>query len=79
MLGRHVLQRPPGEGLQGLGLQQLLHGHAAGHPVPVHAARHLHHRHHPALLRLRPLQVGLLIGFIKMVVDVMVSTGPSQG
>lgn len=57
VLGRHVLQRAAGACLQGLRLQQLLHGHAAGHPVPVHPPRHLHHRLHTPVLRLRTIQV----------------------
>ncbi|KAM3610303.1 uncharacterized protein V6R79_002017 [Siganus canaliculatus] len=56
VLGRDVLQCAPGEGLQSVWLQQLLHGHAAGHPLPVHPPCHLHHRHHPPLLRLWTLQ-----------------------
>lgn len=60
VLGRDVLQRSAGKSLQGLGLQQLLHGHVAGHPLPIHPACHLHHCHHPSLLWLWTLQVMML-------------------
>lgn len=60
VLGCDVLQCSAGKSLQGLGLQQLLYGYVAGHPLPIHPACHLHHRHHPSLLWLWTLQVMIL-------------------
>lgn len=60
MLGCDVLQRPARKSLQGVTLQQLLHGHVTGHPLPVHPACHLHHCHHPSVFWLWTVQVSIL-------------------
>ena len=49
VLGSDGHQRPPRESLQGLQVQQLLHGHAPPHPLPQSATCRLHH-HDPAAL-----------------------------
>lgn len=57
VLGRDVLQRPRGQGLQSFQIEQLLPGHAAAYPLPVHHARPVHDCIPPAIFRLWPLQV----------------------
>ena len=57
VLGRDGHQRAPWESLQGLQVQQLLHGSAAPHPLPQSVTCRLYHHDPAALIRLRTLQV----------------------
>lgn len=57
VLGRDGHQRAPRESLQGLQVQQLLHGSAAPHPLPQPVTCRLYHHDPAAFIRLRTLQV----------------------
>lgn len=57
VLGCHGHQRAPRESLQGLQVQQLLHGSAAPHPLPQSITCRLHHHDPAAFIWLRTLQV----------------------
>lgn len=57
VLGRHGHQRPPWASVQGIQVQQLLHGSAAAHPLPQPPAGCLHRHVTASLLWLWTLQV----------------------